>query len=278
MYSTAYIKEQLATGRRKALKVIVHLKPGQTASIDQNNKCFGATADAILVCDLSYQPELVALAGAIRGYSNNLRKTLMILNKPWCRGIDSQKFLSMKDRADRMRAAEALYRFSCIVHKREYEERKQSPLFAFYNFFACCIATHQCLPLATAFAKDVMTNDSINAITESGLRLTPENMDDYPISTSNRRFVRGVCEEQNETDVKRSHKLLNYNAMNLCGNFSGSIDSDDDITALYCNLEALLGMDGHSSFGKRMLDTVLPMLKTRDRPLERAFYKKYKEL
>jgi hypothetical protein len=253
--------------------LIRNLKHGQTAFLDQNNLCYGGGAgldkDLMELCYV--QPELIVFGGHLRVYSHPETKYMVIVHKPWCIGLDSRNFVSSDDRIMRMIAAEAVYQFSCaITHGMEYE-REKSPLLALYTVLLIHKGFHLPLKAAVRSGVDVLTDDNINAIEESNIPMTHPNNKLYPNSIYNRRIINGRYETKRSSERTDNPNIVNYYAMNICANFAGNINDDNDLVELHLQLVAVFEMDKILTVSDR-LRNLRPKLTAVDPKLGKALY------
>ncbi|KAL3923028.1 MAG: hypothetical protein SGILL_001884, partial [Bacillariaceae sp.] len=233
-FSTAFSKPARERGGAQLKKDVMDLQPGQILKLDANNLCMGGRGkvDKFLVDEAGYEPELRVFSGHLRIYTHKKKKTMVIVNMPWCYALDS--FNNPEDwegKILRMICAEGMYQFMCEITPGRVYEPKRCPLLAMYNFLFVAIGLHLGLRLGVRFAVDVLTDDRINAITESNCPLRPRGQL-YPYSENNRNRVRAGLPSTFEG------KKTDY-AMNICGSFMGSIDCPEDLEGLRIQLERL---------------------------------------
>mmetsp|Transcript_1964 Transcript_1964/g.3570 ORF Transcript_1964/g.3570 Transcript_1964/m.3570 type:complete len:423 (-) Transcript_1964:60-1328(-) len=247
-FSKAYSNETIYKGKRKWNAMLDSLRKNTVMIVDQSSIVHNddnAGLDRILVHRRGYHPMARVFENAnLRVYGNYESRTMIVVNRPWCKAGDSRNLFTHAMRMEHAIAVEGVQRY--LTRKRGPLEMKDddlygSPLLASVLFQFTNIGGRLPLKTAAAVFRDAVTPHHVLACGDANdLPKTP-NDKEYPTGRTNKSIYNDYSARYNKTDSKNEHSIY-ATAINISCNFAG--DNRRDIGKLYQTVETILTGDG----------------------------------
>ena len=218
---------------------------------------------------VGYDPKDYICGGEIRTYIHRKQRNMSIIHRPPGPSAESRSFAVRSRQIQRCIAMEGIQRFACDVRGVQQNKRYESPLLGGYLFHAAHDGLHLPLKVASAFAKDAVSPESVFACVENRLSKTPADPN-YPVTKRNRDFARGY-ENTSVTTNRINDRFVIQRAFNLCSSFHCENENygDESIAELFATIRSVLEL-GHSPDVSYRWESFHSSLDARDKPLSDA--------